>query len=153
RWTSGPALGLFALAAVSLVGFLWAEPRAKEPVLPLRLFKDETFSVTAVIGFVIGFAMFGSITYVPVFLQVVQGASPTHSGLLLVPMMGGLVTASITSGQMISRTGRYKMIPVFGCALSTIGLAILSRIGIATPEWVVVGSMVLLGAGLGLVMQ
>jgi predicted MFS family arabinose efflux permease len=106
-----------------------------------------------VIGFVVGFAMFGSITYVPVFLQVVQGASPTRSGLLLVPMMVGLVTASITSGQVISRTGRYKMIPVLGTACSTVGLAILSRLAIASPEWSLIAAMMLLGAGLGLVMQ
>jgi len=153
RWTSGPMFALMTVAAVSLAGFLWAEPRAREPVLPLRLFRDETFALTSVIGFVVGFAMFGSITYVPVFLQVVQGASPTRSGLLLVPMMVGLLTASITSGQIISRTGRYRLFPILGTGLSTIGLFVLSRIGLDTPTAVVVLSMMLLGAGLGLVMQ
>jgi predicted MFS family arabinose efflux permease len=146
-------LGLLAVVIVALIGFLATEPRAKEPVMPLRLFGDETFSITSVIGFVVGFAMFGSITYVPVFLQVVQGASPTRSGLLLVPMMAGLIVASITSGQIISRTGRYKMIPVIGTGLSTLGLAMLSRLSATTPTLAIVVAMMLLGAGLGLVMQ
>jgi len=153
QWTSGPMLALLATAVVSLAGFLWTEPRAREPVLPLRLFRDETFALTSVIGFVVGFAMFGSITYVPVFLQVVQGMSPTHSGLLLVPMMVGLLSASITSGQLISRTGRYKIFPILGTGFSTLGLFLLSRIVIDTPTITVVLSMMLLGAGLGLVMQ
>ncbi|MBI1797999.1 MAG: MFS transporter [Candidatus Eisenbacteria bacterium] len=153
RWTSAPVLVLLATVAAALAGFLATEPRAKEPVMPLRLFGDETFAITSVIGFVVGFAMFGSITYVPVFLQVVQGATPTHSGLLLVPMMAGLIVASIGSGQIISRTGRYKMIPVIGTALSTLGLAMLSRLAGSTPTWLVLVEMMLLGAGLGLVMQ
>jgi EmrB/QacA subfamily drug resistance transporter len=153
RWTSVPVVALVAVAVAALIGFLVNEPRAKEPVMPLRLFRDETFAITSVIGFVMGFAMFGSITYVPVFSQVVQGASPTRSGLLLVPMMLGLVTASVVSGQIISRTGRYKMIPVVGTGLSTLGLAILSQAEVATPEGVLVAAMVLLGAGMGLVMQ
>ena len=153
NWTSPLMLALLAIAVGSLIGFLLAEPRAKEPVLPLRLFRDETFALTSVIGFVVGFAMFGSITYVPVFLQVVQGDSPTRSGLLLVPMMVGLLSASITSGQIISRTGRYKIFPILGCGLSTLGLAMLSRVGLHTPTSAVVIDMMLLGAGLGLVMQ
>jgi EmrB/QacA subfamily drug resistance transporter len=153
RWTSFPVVALLIVTVVALAGFLVNEPRAKEPVLPLRLFRDETFAITSVIGFVMGFAMFGSITYVPVFSQVVQGASPTRSGLLLVPMMLGLVTASVVSGQIISRTGRYKMIPVVGTGLSTAGLAILSQAHVATPEGVLVAAMILLGAGMGLVMQ
>src|SRR5262245_11944978 len=153
RWSSPPFIALVSIAIVSLIGFLWTEPRAKEPVLPLRLFRDETFALTSVIGFVVGFAMFGSITYVPVFLQVVQGKSPTHSGLLLVPMMVGLLFASITSGQLISRTGRYKVFPILGTGFSTIGMFLLSRITIDTPTATVVIAMMLLGAGLGLVMQ
>jgi EmrB/QacA subfamily drug resistance transporter len=153
QWTSPLVLTLLGVVVVSLIGFLATEPRAREPVMPLRLFRDETFSITSVIGFVVGFAMFGSITYVPVFLQVVQGASPTRSGLLLVPMMAGLIVASITSGQIISRTGRYKMIPVIGTGLSTLGLAILSRLAATTPTLTVGIAMILLGAGLGLVMQ
>jgi EmrB/QacA subfamily drug resistance transporter len=153
QWTSRPMLALIVIAVVSLIGFLWAEPRAKEPVLPLRLFRDETFALTSVIGFVVGFAMFGSITYVPVFLQVVQGMSPTHSGLLLVPMMVGLLAASITSGQLISRTGRYKIFPILGTGFSTLGMFLLSGIGLHTPTATVVVAMMLLGAGLGLVMQ
>lgn len=153
QWTSRPMLALIVVAAVSLAGFLWAEPRAKEPVLPLRLFRDPTFALTSVIGFVVGFAMFGSITYVPVFLQVVQGMSPTRSGLLLVPMMVGLLAASITSGLLISRTGRYKVFPILGTGFSTVGMFMLSGIGLDTPTATVVMAMMLLGAGLGLVMQ
>ena len=153
RWLSAPMAALTSVAVVALIGFLWTEPRAKEPVLPLRLFRDETFALTSVIGFAVGFAMFGSITYVPVFLQVVQGHTPTRSGLLLVPMMVGLLSASITSGQLISRTGHYKIFPILGTGFSTIGLFLLSRIAIGTPTATVVLSMMLLGAGLGLVMQ
>jgi len=122
-------------------------------VLPLRLFANRTFRVTAAIGLIVGFALFGSVTYLPLFLQVAHGASPTGSGLQMVPMMGGMLFASITSGQIISRTGRYKAFPIAGTAVTTIGLFLLSRM---TPDTTVAGaslSMAVVGLGIGMVMQ
>ena len=101
---------------LSLVAFVWVERRAAEPVLPLRLFSNRVFVVTSGVGLIIGFALFGSITYLPLFLQVVNGASPTGSGLQLLPLMGGLLITSIVSGQIITRTGRYKAFPILGTA-------------------------------------
>src|SRR5690606_12531570 len=104
-WSSLPIIALAVIAVASLLGFLWAETRAAEPVLPLRLFRDQTFSVTVAIGFIVGVALFGSVTYLPLFLQVVNGATPTGSGLQMIPMMGGMLFTSITSGQLITRWG------------------------------------------------
>ena len=106
-----------AAAVASLVVFILVERRAAEPVLPLRLFRNPVFVVTSAVGLIVGFAMFGSITYLPLFLQSVKGASPTNSGLQLVPIMGGMLLSSITSGQIITRTGRYKLFPVTGTAV------------------------------------
>ena len=110
-WTSGVIIGIFAGALVLLVLFIAVELRAAEPVLPPRLFRNRVFSVTSGMGFVVGFALFGSVTYLPLFLQVVNGASPTGSGLQILPLMGGLLLTSIASGQVISRTGVYKPFP------------------------------------------
>ena len=114
-----------------------AERRAAEPVLPLHLFKTRVFSVTSVVGFIVGFAMFGAITYLPAFFQVVRGISPTISGVYLLPLMAGLLLVSIGSGQVISRTGRYRFFPIAGTALMTIGLFLLSLMGVRRrrPRW------------------
>jgi EmrB/QacA subfamily drug resistance transporter len=152
-WTSPVILGLGAVAVAALLAFLWVERRAAEPVLPLRLFRERAFSVTSACGLIVGFAMFGSVTYLPVFLQVVNGASPTGSGLQMLPMMGGMLVSSITSGQLISRWGRYKVFPVVGTAVIALGLFLLSRM---TAETTLAGAsvnMLVLGLGLGLVMQ
>ena len=152
-WTSPIVLGLIAVGAAALVGFLVVERRAAEPVLPLRLFENRAFSVTSVVALVVGFAMFGSVTYLPLFLQVVRGSTPTGSGLEMLPMMGGMLTSSIVSGQLISRTGRYKIFPVAGTAVMTIGLALLSRTTADTSLGRLLVMMLLLGLGMGLVMQ
>jgi EmrB/QacA subfamily drug resistance transporter len=152
-WTSPIVLGLMALGVVSLVGFLIAERRAAEPVLPLGLFSNRAFSVTSLVALVVGVAMFGSVTYLPLFLQVVKGASPTASGMQMLPMMGGMLTSSIISGQLISRTGRYKIFPVVGTAVMTLGLALLSQTSVDTSLARILGMMLLLGLGMGLVMQ
>ena len=152
-WTSPQILVLGAVAFLALAAFLAVEQRAKEPVLPLRLFANRTFRVTAAIGLIVGFALFGSVTYLPLFLQVAHGASPTGSGLQMVPMMGGMLFASITSGQVISRTGRYKAFPIAGTAVTAVGLFLLSRM---TPDTTVAGaslSMAVVGIGIGMVMQ
>ena len=113
-WSSPIVVGTAAVGLVALVLFLVVEQRAAEPILPLHLFRNSAFSVTSVVALIVGFAMFGSITYLPLFFQVVKGASPTESGLEMLPMMGGMLTSSIVSGQLISRTGRYKIFPVIG---------------------------------------
>ena len=117
------------LAVVLIVAFVLVERRAAEPVLPPRLFRNRVFSVTSAIGLVVGFALFGSVTYLPLFLQVVLGASPTGSGLQILPLMGGLLITSIGSGQIITRTGRYRPFPIAGTALMVVGLVLLSTMG------------------------
>lgn len=152
-WTSPVILGLAAVTVVALAAFIAVERRAAEPVLPLRLFRERAFSVSSAVGLIVGFAMFGSVTYLPVFLQVVNGATPTGSGLQMLPMMGGMLVSSITSGQMISRWGRYKVFPVVGTAVMAIGLLLLSRMDAETTLTGASVNMLVLGLGLGLVMQ
>ncbi|HET9986704.1 MAG TPA: MFS transporter [Longimicrobiales bacterium] len=152
-WGSPVIVALIAVAVLALAGFLLAERRAAEPVLPLELFRDRTFALTSAIGLVVGFALFGSVTYLPLFLQVVKGASPTGSGLQMVPMMGGLLVTSILSGQLISRTGRYRVFPIVGTAVMAIGLFLLSRMGPRTSTPAALGIMLVLGLGLGMVTQ
>jgi EmrB/QacA subfamily drug resistance transporter len=153
RWTSPLMLGLIVIAVVTLVGFVIAERRAKEPVMPLRLFGNQTFSVTSAVGLIVGFALFGSVTYLPLFLQVVKGASPTASGLQMLPMMGGMLVTSIVSGQLISRTGRYKLFPIIGTLVMSVGLWLLSRMSVDTSAASASLTMLVLGLGLGMVMQ
>lgn len=152
-WSSGLVLGLIAVTTVGLVGFVLVERRAREPVLPPHLFGQRTFSVTSLIGLIVGFALFGSVTYLPVYLQLVKGVGPTQSGLEMLPMMGGMLVTSIVSGQLISRTGRYKLFPVVGTAVMSLGLFLLSRLTVASSTWMASLDMLLLGLGLGLVMQ
>jgi EmrB/QacA subfamily drug resistance transporter len=152
-WGSPEIIGLGVVAVVLVVAFVQVERRAAEPVLPPRLFRDRVFSVTSAIGLVVGFALFGSVTYLPLFLQVVLGASPTGSGLQILPLMGGLLITSITSGQLITRTGRYRPYPIAGTAIMVVGLYLLSTMGPHTTRIVASGYMFVLGLGLGLVMQ
>jgi EmrB/QacA subfamily drug resistance transporter len=152
-WSSPLVLGLIAITLAALVGFVVVEHRAAEPVLPLRLFRNRTFAITSVIGLIIGFALFGSVTYLPVFLQVVKGSSPTSSGLQMLPMMIGMLFASIVSGQLISATGRYKIFPVAGTAVAVLGLWLLSRVSGGTSMLVTSVAMLVLGLGIGMVMQ
>jgi predicted MFS family arabinose efflux permease len=137
-----------------LVGaFLWWESRIPEPILPLRLFRDRTFSLTSAAGFIVGLAMFGAIVFLPLFLQVVIGASATNSGLLLLPMMFGVITTSVAGGRLITRTGRYKIYPVVGSILAAVALFLLSTMGADTTLLLASVYMLILGAGLGLTMQ
>ena len=122
-WFSGPMILLLVLAVGLSVAFVLQERRAREPLVPLRLFRIRVFSVASAIGFVIGMALFGAVTYIPLYLQVVKGASPTASGLQLLPLMGGLLVASIGSGQLIVRFGRYKVFPIVGTGLAVVGNA------------------------------
>jgi predicted MFS family arabinose efflux permease len=152
-WRSAP-IYILGVAGVLLIGlFVVVERRAAEPVLPLHLFKLRTFSVTSLVGFIVGFAMFGAITYLPAFFQVVRGISPTISGLYLLPLMAGLLLVSITSGQLISKTGKYRFFPIAGSALMTIGLYLLHLMGVHTSTALDALYMLVLGMGIGGVMQ
>ncbi len=153
KWLSPEIIGLGVTTIVLIAVFLRIEGRAAEPVLPPRLFKNRVFNVTSAIGFVVGFALFGSITYLALFLQVVNGATPTGSGLQILPLMGGLLITSIGSGQAITRTGRYKVFPIVGTFVMIIGLYLLSRMDASTSRLVASAYMFVLGLGLGLVMQ
>jgi EmrB/QacA subfamily drug resistance transporter len=152
-WSSPMMLGLIGAAVVSLLLFLLVESRVDEPILPLRLFLNRAVWVTSGVGLIVGFALFGSVTYLPLFLQVVKGVSPTASGLEMLPLMGGSLVTSIISGQLISRTGRYKAFPIAGTACTTLGLYLLSRMSTETSTIVASLIMLVLGLGLGLVMQ
>ncbi|MFD6437371.1 MFS transporter [Streptomyces venezuelae] len=151
-WGDRVILGLGAGAVVASVLFLVAEKYAAEPIIPLRLFRDPVFNITSLVGMVIGIALFGAASYLPTFLQMVDGASATESGLLMLPMMGGIVGASIISGQLISHTGRYKIYPIVGGVLSVIGMWLLSRLEVGTSRLEYSIWMAVLGAGIGLVM-
>jgi EmrB/QacA subfamily drug resistance transporter len=152
-WGSAPIVALGAAAVVALALFVVVERRAAEPVLPPRLFRNRVFVVSGAVGLIVGFAMFGSVTYLPLFLQVVRGASPTASGLQLLPMMGGMLATSITVGQLISRRGRYKVFPVVGTLVMTIGLALLSQLQESTSLARASLYMLVLGMGMGMTMQ
>jgi EmrB/QacA subfamily drug resistance transporter len=152
-WNSAPIYILGAAGAVLIGVFVLVERRAAEPVLPLHLFKLRTFSVTSVVGFIVGFAMFGAITYLPAFFQVVRGISPTISGVYLLPLMAGLLFMSIGSGQIISRTGRYRFFPIMGTALMTVGMFLLHLMGVHTSTFLDAIYMLVLGLGIGGVMQ
>ncbi|MER5471861.1 MFS transporter [Streptomyces sp. NPDC002685] len=151
-WGSRVVLALVAGAVTTTALFLVVERFAVEPLIPLRLFRDGVFNVTALVGLVVGVALFGAAGYIPTFLQMVDGAGATESGLLMLPMMGGIVVASIVSGQLISRTGRYKVYPVLGTALAAVGMWLLSRLDAGTPRLHYSVWMAVLGVGIGMVM-
>ena len=152
-WNSPAILGLGAVAAAAIAAFIPVELRAAEPILPLRLFRIRNFVICTLVGFAVGLAMFGSISYLPTFLQMVNGASATMSGLMMLPMTAGLLTTSIGTGQLISRTGRYKIYPILGAAVMIVGLLLLSRISATSPYWFTALGMFVLGLGVGALMQ
>jgi EmrB/QacA subfamily drug resistance transporter len=152
-WDSTPIVVLAVLAALLLPLFVLAESRATEPIMPLSLFRNRVFVASSAIGFAVGLALFGAIVYMPVFLQIVKAESPTGSGLQLTPMMLGVLVASITGGQLISRYGRYKVFPIVGTAVMTVGLLLLSRLGVGSSTWTASAYMLVVGLGIGMVMQ
>jgi EmrB/QacA subfamily drug resistance transporter len=152
-WGSPVITALAVVGAILLVAFVTVEQRAAEPVLPLYLFKNRVFAVSTATMFIVGLAMFGGIIYLPLFLQVVGRKSATSAGLLLLPLILGIVFTSIVSGRVISRTGRYKAFPVVGMLVMSLGLYLLSTMGPTTTEVSAGGYMVVLGLGLGMVMQ
>jgi predicted MFS family arabinose efflux permease len=136
-----------------MVVLFFVEQRAAEPILPPDLFRNATFRISSSISFVVGLAMFGTLTFLPLFLQVVKGASAQGSGLRLTPMMGGLLITSIVTGQMISRMGKYRIYPIIGSALSVVAIFLMSRISVDMGSTEIALYMFLLGAGLGMTMQ
>ncbi len=152
-WGSAEIVILGVAGVALTVAFVVVERRAAEPVVPMYLFANRVFAVASAIGFVVGFAMFGAITFLPLFLQIVKGVSPTLSGVRLFPLLGGLILTSAGSGQLISRYGRYKVFPIVGTALMTVGLFLLSRLGPSTSTALTSLYMFVFGVGLGGVMQ
>ncbi|WP_069169624.1 MFS transporter [Streptomyces griseus] len=152
-WTSRTVLGLAAGAAGTTLLFLAVEHRAAEPLIPLRLFRDSVFNVTSLVGAVVGVALFGAASYLPTYLQMVEGVSATESGLLMLPMMGGIVLSSVVSGQLVSRTGRYRLYPLVGGAVSAVGMWLLSLLDTATSALQYGVWQAVLGIGIGLVMS
>jgi EmrB/QacA subfamily drug resistance transporter len=152
-WGSAQIVGLLVAGVMLIVGFLLVERRASEPIVPLGLFRNRIFVVTSAIGFIVGFALFGAVTYLPLYLQIVKGHSPSSSGLLLTPMMVGLLVTSVGSGQLITRFGRYRPFPIAGTALMTLAMFLLSGIGVTMPVWLTALYMLVLGFGLGMTMQ
>ena len=152
-WNSIEVWGCAIGAAVLIAAFILVEQRVDEPVLPLRLFRNRVFTICSAMGFVIGLCMFGALSYIPLYMQVVNGSSPTVSGLRLLPMMAGLLVTSIGTGQLISRTGKYKIYPIVGTAMTVLALVLLAQVDDTTSDTTMGLYMLLLGAGLGLVMQ
>jgi EmrB/QacA subfamily drug resistance transporter len=152
-WTAPGSLALLATAALLTVAFVVIERRAVEPIIPMRLFRNPVYAVGNAYGFLAGVAMFGGFVFLPVYLQAVKGFSPTASGLSLLPAIIGIFSTSITSGQLITRTGRYKIFPVIGSVVLIVALLLLSRLSVDTPFWQVAFAEYLFGAGLGFTMQ
>jgi EmrB/QacA subfamily drug resistance transporter len=152
-WGSPTIIGLFAGSAVVLVIFVIVELRAAEPVLPIRLFANPVFTVCCVLSFVVGFAMLGALTFLPTFMQFVDGVSATTSGLRTVPMVAGLLLTSISSGTLVGRTGHYKIFPVAGTLIMAVGFVLLSRMDASTSVVVQSLSLFVLGSGIGMCMQ
>ncbi|MFB7472405.1 MDR family MFS transporter [Kitasatospora sp. NPDC056184] len=152
-WGSQQILGLTALAAATLIGFCYVEQRVQEPMLPLSLFRNLNFTLVSIIGFVVGFVMFGSTVFLPLYQQTVQGASATNSGLLLMPMMFGMLVISLVVGQAVTKTGKYRIYPIIGTVVMTAGMLLLSTLGTGTSGFTSACWMVVLGAGMGFLMQ
>ncbi|MFD7708309.1 MDR family MFS transporter [Streptomyces sp. NPDC059786] len=152
-WGSGVVIGLFAGGLIALGLFCWVETRAAEPMLPMRLFSNPVFTVCSILSFIVGFAMLGALTYLPSYLQYVDGDSATVSGVRTLPMVIGLLIASVFSGNMVSRTGHYRVFPIVGALVMALGLYLLSRMGPGTGTWTASLYMFVLGAGIGLCMQ
>jgi EmrB/QacA subfamily drug resistance transporter len=152
-WASPEIVAMGVVCVLSLVALGFVEQRAAEPILPPSLFRNRVFVVCAAVSLDVGFALFGALTYLPLFQQVVRGLSPTASGLQLIPVMGGLLISSIVSGQIITRTGHYKVWPILGTAVAAVGLWLLSSLDQSTGSGVAALHMLVLGLGLGMVMQ
>ena len=152
-WSDPRALALVVVAAVATVAFIYVEKRVEEPIIPMNLFSNPIFSIANIYGFIMGFAMFGGIIFLPIFFQGVKGFSATESGLAMIPMIAGLLSMSITSGALITKHGKYKIYPVIGSAIVAVGLLLLSTLKMDTPYWTIAIYAFVFGAGLGFTMQ
>ncbi|MEU1620720.1 MDR family MFS transporter [Streptomyces sp. NPDC008238] len=153
EWGSPQILGLLVLGVAALAAFLYVETRVAEPVIPLHIFHSRNFSLISVIGFLVGFVMFGAMTFLPLFQQTVQGASATNSGLLLLPLLLSMMVVSLIAGRVTTQTGKYKIFPIVGGGLMTVGLYLLSTMDTGTTRFVSGLWMAVLGAGMGFLMQ
>jgi EmrB/QacA subfamily drug resistance transporter len=151
-WGSWQIIGLGVVTVAALSAFVWVEQRVAEPLLPLRLFKNRNFTVASVLAFMSGFAMFGAIGFLPQYQQIVQGASATNSGLLLLPLMAGALVVSTVAGLVTSRTGHYRSFPIIGMAVMGVGALMLSQLGLTTSSFTSSVGILVLGAGLGFLM-
>lgn len=151
-WGSVQIIGMFATTLVSTLLFLWREHYAKEPIIPLSLFRNSVFSVASLLSFIIGIVMFGALIFLPEYQQIIRGDSATKSGLMLLPLVAGLMVASITSGRLISKFGHYRKFPIIGTAIVTLAFWLFSHIAVSTNRVVLSAWMVVLGAGIGMVM-
>ena len=152
-WGSGTIIGLAAASVVSLVAFVLWELRVTEPIVPMRLFRNANFALVSVLGFLVGFAMFGAVTFLPQFQQLVQGASATNSGLLLLPLMAGMLVTTVVVGQLITRTGRYRVYPILGGVFMTAGMLLLAQLTVGTSTLTISLFMIVFGVGMGFLMQ
>jgi len=153
-WASGTSLACYALGIAGLALFILAEHRmGDDALIPLRFFQNRVFSLTSIVGLVVGMGLFGGISVLPLYLQIVRGVSPTEAGLLLIPLTAGLMVGAIISGQMISRTGHYKIFPIVGSGLCVVALILMSFIGADTPLWQTDIYGALFGLGIGNIMQ
>jgi EmrB/QacA subfamily drug resistance transporter len=152
-WRSAQILGLGALAVAAVVAFVMVEARAAEPILPLHIFRNRNFALISALSFLAGLAMFGAITFLPLYQQTVQGASPTISGLLLTPMMVGVMITSLIAGQITTRSGRYKALPILGAGGMAVGMYLLSLLGVNTSRFTSAAFKIVLGLGMGFLMQ
>ncbi|MEV3860343.1 MDR family MFS transporter [Streptomyces sp. NPDC050095] len=152
-WGSATIIGLFAGGVVALGLFCWVETRAAEPMLPMRLFANPVFTVCSILSFIVGFAMLGAMTFLPTYLQYVDGDSATISGVRTLPMVIGLLIASIFSGNVVSKTGKYRIFPIIGSLIMALGLYLLSLMGTSSGAWLESLYMFVLGVGIGLCMQ
>ncbi|MFF7448817.1 MULTISPECIES: DHA2 family efflux MFS transporter permease subunit [unclassified Streptomyces] len=152
-WGSGVVIGLFVGGALALALFCWVESRAREPMLPMRLFGNPVFTVCSILSFIVGFAMLGAMTYLPTYLQYVDGDSATVSGVRTLPLVIGLLIASVASGNVVSKTGRYRIFPIVGSLVMGLGLYLMSLMGPGTGTWLESLYMFVLGGGIGLCMQ
>ncbi len=152
-WTSPVMLGLLAASVAGTLAFVAVELRSREPILPMSLFGNRNFAVASGVGFIVGLSLFGAVTFLPIYLQIVKGVSPLTSGVLLMPMMLGMLATSVISGRIISRFGRYKLFPILGTGTMTFGLGALSLLTIESNDWQTAIDALWLGLGMGMVMQ
>lgn len=152
-WNSPIIIGLIVATVVFGGLFVFIESRAAEPVIPLGLFKNRNFNLTTAAGLITGIAMFGALAYMPTYLQMVTGVGAAQAGLLMIPMMGALLVSSVGSGQIVSHTGRYKIIPIIGMVITALGLFLLSTLKADTAIWIMCVYLAVMGLGLGMSMQ